>query len=997
MTKSHRHLALFLNHHLAMTRLKKILKISGIVLLSLVLMLALAPFLFKGKILAAMKKTANEQLNAKVDFSNDIHLSFLRNFPNVSLGIDKLSVVGIDSFAGDTLVYFPELRLKLDVMSVVKGEEISIKSINLSQPKIYIETLPSGRANWDIVKTDTAAVDTAKGGSFKMALDALTIEDGRLVYNDRSLDFYTELNHFNHSSKGDFGSSEFTMATHTETPSLILGYGGVNWLYKIKTAIDADIKMNLDSMKFSYEKATAKLNELSIESNGFVDLNDEDMDMDIEFNALENSFRNFLSLVPGVYTESFKDVKTSGNLAFSGSLKGKMTDTKMPATAVKLEVSNASFQYPGLAYGADRIFIDLKYTNPDGAPDNSVLNLDRLMARVAGEVFNLRLLLKTPVSDPYMDANAKGKLDLSRILGLIPMEKGTKLTGLIDADIAAKGNYSAVTHQNFTALDAKGILNIKNFLYQAPADKEAYTINDLALNITPQRVDVNACKGAIGKNDFDVKGSVQNMFGYAFADEKLTGNVTFNSNYINVNSLMGDAPTDVEPKPTDTAQLTIVELPGNIDMALQTSIKKLIYDNYILTDVGGTAHMHDAQIDMKGLSAGLLGGRVTLNGTYDSKNIKSPFTSLETKLEKMNFASSFSYFPMLARYAPVAKYIDGIFNASIDMSSILNQYMQPNYESMNVKGMLSFTDAAVKNLDVVKEIGRQLNVNWLEKIELKNQQVKFEIKEGIFKLLDSLTIPLPQGASMRLAGQTKLNRTVAYGGWIKVPRKALGAGNKALDGWIKQAGTKGWNLNVEDMIPVDLGIAGDLLKPKVSVSLKGFAQSTAQNLKEQGKEKLSDEAAKKREQALAAAQAQADKLKQEAAKRAEQVRQEGKAAADKVRAETKKGADAIRSQGDAAYDRVMAETETAAKAAESKIALPALKKAAGDKVRAEGKKKAEAAKGEFYLRARQSEDAGNKKAQQIEDEANKKALEIENKANAEADKIMRDAEEKTKL
>ena len=980
-----------------MNRLKKTLKISGIVLLSLILILAVAPFLFKGKILAAMKKTTNEQLNSKVDFSNDIHLSFLRNFPNVSLGIDQLSVVGVDSFAGDTLVYFPELRLKLDVMSVLKGEEISIKSVTLTQPKIYIETLPSGRANWDIVKTDTTAVDTSTGGSFKMALDALNIEDGRLVYNDRSLDFYTELNHFNHSSKGNFSSNEFTMATHTETPSMILGYGGVNWLYKIKTAIDADIKMNLDSMKFSYEKATAKLNELAIESDGFVDLNDNDIDMDIEFKALQNSFKNFLSLVPGVYTESFKDVKTTGSLALGGSLKGKMTDTKMPATAVKLEVTDASFQYPGLAYGADRIFINLAYTNPDGAPDNSVLNLDRLMARVAGEVFNLRLFLKTPVSDPYIDATAKGKLDLSRILGLIPMDKGTKLAGLIDADIAAKGNYSSVTHQNFGALDAKGILNIKNFLYQTPTDKEAYLIDDLALNFTPQRVDVNACKGAIGKNDFDVKGSVQNMLGYAFADEKLTGNVSFNSNYINVNSLMGDAPTTEEPKPTDTAQLTIVELPANIDMALQTSIKKLIYDNYILTDVGGTAHLHDAQIDMKGLSAGLLGGRVTLNGTYDSKNVKSPFTSLETKLEKMNFASSFSYFPMLARYAPVAKYIDGIFNASIDMSSILNQYMQPNYESMNVKGMLSFTDAAVKNLDVVKEIGRQLNVNWLEKIELKNQQVKFEIKEGIFKLLDSLTIPLAQGASMRLAGQTKLNRTVAYGGWIKIPRKALGVGNKALDGWIKQAGTKGWNLNVEEMIPVDLGVSGDLLKPKVSVSLKGFAQSTAQGLKEQGKEKLTDEAAKKREQALAAAQAQADKIKAEAAKRAEQVRQEGKVAADRVRAETKKGADAIRSQGDAAYDRVMAETETAAKAAESKVALPALKKAAGDKVRSEGKKKAEAAKGEFYLRARQSEDAGNKKAQQLEDEANKKASDTENKANDEADKLMREAEAKSKI
>jgi len=260
-----------------------------------------------------------------------------------------------------------------------------------------------------------------------------------------------------------------------------------------------------------------------------------------------------------------------------------------------------------------------------------------------------------------------------------------------------------------------------------------------------------------------------------------------------------------------------------------------------------------------------------------------------------------------------------------------------------------------------------------------------------------MTLPLGNGATMRLAGQSKLDQTISYGGWIKIPRKALGAGNKALDGWIKQAGTKGWNLNVEEMIPVDLSISGTFLKPKVSVSLKGFAQSTVQSLKDQGTQIAKDEANKKLQEALALAQTQADKVKAEAKKRADQVRQEGKQAADKVRAETQNASAAIRKQGDAAYDRIMLETENAAKAAEDRITIPALKKTAGDKVRKEGQKKAEAAKNELYLKAKQTDDAGNKKAQQLEDEANKKANEIETKANEEADKIMKDAEAKAKV
>lgn len=994
-------MALFLNKLLqTMSKFKKIAKISGITLGVVLLILLIAPFVFKGKIVQAIKNTANTQLNANLDFDNDISLSFLRSFPNVSLGIDKLSVVCKDSFAGDTLVYLPQLRLTLDLMSAISGEQIEIKKVYMQQPHINIEYLKSGKANWDIMKPDTTTTTADTAGTFKMALQKLQIEDGHIVYNDRSMDFFAELQHVNHTSNGDFTSDNFTLSTATESKAFTLGYGGVNWLYNINTKIDADLGMDMKAYKFTFEKGKAKLNDLELESNGFVDLNDNDIDMDIQFKALQNTFGSFLSLVPGMYQNNFKDIKTSGTMGFSGFMKGKMTDAAMPAMDVKLNINNGSFSYPSMPYPADNIFLNLHYFNPDGATDHTVVDISKLNLRLAGEPFSMNLLLKTPVSDPYIDAAAKGKLDLSKILGLVPLEKGTKLSGLIDADIAAKGNYSAATSKNFSRLDAKGKLLIKNLLYQSATDKESYNIQDLALNFTPQVIDMPVCKGNIGKNDFDVNGKLQNVLGYAFAGEVLTGTVDFKSNYINVNSFMSDEPVAEEPKATDTGQLSIIELPSNVDLTLNAGIKKLIYDNYVLTNLGGTTHAYNAQLDMKGLTAELLGGKVSLNGTYDSKNVKNPFTTLDTKLERMNLAQSFSYFPMLAKFAPVAKVIDGMFNAKIDMSSILDAYMQPNYNSMNVNGEVSFTDAAVKNLDVLKQIGKQLKVDWLQNLQVKNQQFRFQIKEGVFKLLDSLVLPLGQGATMKLAGMTKLDQTMNYGGWIKIPRKALGQANTVLDGWTKQASAKGWNLTVQEMIPVDLAIVGTILKPEVKVSLKGFAQNTAQQLKDQGTAIVKDEANKKLQEALAKAQVQADKVVAEAKKRADQIRAEGKSAADKVRNETKTKADQIRAEGDKAAQKVIDEANKQAAAVEAKATNPiekAAAKKAADKIRAEGVKKAESVKGEFYLRARQTEDEGNKRASQIEAEAEKRALQVEDKARSEAEQIMKDAEAKAKL
>ena len=388
------------------TKLKKTLKITGLILGLLILLLITAPFLFKGKIVNAIKNAANTQLNASLNFDNDISLSLIRNFPNLSVGINKLSIVGKDSFNGDTLAYLPEMRITVDLLSALGGKEINVKRVYLKQPRINLETLPSGRANWDIAKPDSAKpkVTDTTGGSFKMALKSLTIEKGHITYNDRSMDFTTELLDVNHESSGDFSQDNFTLKTHTETPSFTLGYGGVKWLYRIKTNIDADLGMDMKAMKFSFKEAKAKLNELDIQSDGFVDLNDNDMDMDISFKALQNSFRNFLSLVPGMYSSSFKDVKAEGTLALQGSMKGKMTDTKMPASTMALQIGNASFRYPDLPYPADNINVDLKFSNPDGEPDHSVIDISKFDLRLAGEPFSLKMLLKTPVSDPFIDA-----------------------------------------------------------------------------------------------------------------------------------------------------------------------------------------------------------------------------------------------------------------------------------------------------------------------------------------------------------------------------------------------------------------------------------------------------------------------------------------------------------------------------------------------------------------------------------------------------------------
>src|SRR5574343_706982 len=125
--------------------MKKFLKISGIVLLVLILALIAAPFLFKGKIIELARTEANKNLNATVNFSDDIGINIFSSFPKLTVSMNKVSIVGKDTFAGDTLVYLPEVSVSLNIMSVIKGEKMEISKIKLNEPYINLLVLENGK------------------------------------------------------------------------------------------------------------------------------------------------------------------------------------------------------------------------------------------------------------------------------------------------------------------------------------------------------------------------------------------------------------------------------------------------------------------------------------------------------------------------------------------------------------------------------------------------------------------------------------------------------------------------------------------------------------------------------------------------------------------------------------------------------------------------------------------------------------------------------------
>ena len=95
--------------------MKRFLKITATVVAVVLVVAIVTPLLLRGKIGDIVKREANAMLAARLDFEK-LDISLLRNFPNASLNLKGLTLVGTDRFEGDTIVAARRITVVVKLM-----------------------------------------------------------------------------------------------------------------------------------------------------------------------------------------------------------------------------------------------------------------------------------------------------------------------------------------------------------------------------------------------------------------------------------------------------------------------------------------------------------------------------------------------------------------------------------------------------------------------------------------------------------------------------------------------------------------------------------------------------------------------------------------------------------------------------------------------------------------------------------------------------------------
>jgi hypothetical protein len=854
----------------------------GIAIFIFVLIAAIIslPIIYKGKIVEMVKKEANKGLNATINFDNDIHIGILRSFPNLSLGIKNLLIINKAPFEGDTLANIADLYVTIDIMSVIKGDKIKIKTIKLDKANLYFHILPDGKANWDITLPDTvqevaAPADTTS--AFKISLQKYSIQNSSLVYNDESLKMLFRIDNLNHEGKGDFTETLFDLTTKTTSTAVTFTYDGISYLAKTDTKLDAVLEMDMNKWKFTFKDNMLQLNNFFVKFDGYIEMPGSDITMDLKFDAPQTELKNLISLIPAMYTKDFENIKTSGKMAFSGNVKGIYNDKSIPAYNISLQVENGTIQYPSLPSTINNLNIDMKVVSPDRDPDHTIIDIKKMHLALGNEPFDMRLLVKTMMSDPYMDGKIKGKINLGDLKNFYPMPEGSTLSGLMNADLTLKGNYSTIEKEEYEKFEAAGLVQLSNVKVKTADLPQVVDISSMKLDFTPKNVNLTEMLVKIGKNDLKATGTLTNFIAYFFGKGVLKGQLNLASQFFDLNNLKASSTTTTS---TDSSSMEAIDLSGDIDFAMNASFQKLIYDNLNLNNVLCNLRLQNKILNIDNMSMNIFDGSMKMKGFYNSQDIKSPAVYFDLGLNNIAFQEAFNYFDIVKKYVSIAQYAKGNFGGNISISTKLDRNMNINYSSLISKGDINIPKVSIEGYKPLIKIAEAIQMDKYKTLSLNNIVASYTIMNGRLSLNKPITFKVDK-SDFNITGSTGLDKTLDYDIAVKMPASELkNQANNLLNSL-----APGVNVPLAETVTVNLKLTGTTSDPKIKTSLGQLGKSVKETVKETAKQEIQQQ----KQQLQQQAQQEMEKQKQELQKKASEEAQKQKQELErKAREEAKK-------------------------------------------------------------------------------------------------------------
>ncbi len=579
--------------------MKKLIKFLAVILIVIIIALALIPFLFKDQILAKVKDYANENINATLNFS-DVDLTVLSSFPNAAFSLQDISLVGKNEFEGKTLFAAKDFTIETNIVNLIKDRsKIVVNEFHLINPEINVLVTKNGNANYDIVEPSENT--NSESSDLIMALDAYSIRNANISYHDRVSKLFLDIKDFTQSGSGNFTSEIFDLNTKNEIGSTSLKMDGIPYIHNMAIAGPLDVNVDLPNSKYTIKNNSLAFNNLTLDTKGFVQMKKEDIVIDLNMVSKEGDLKNFLALIPGIYSAELPNIKTSGTTDIGAVINGVYNEKKnsFPAIDISIDAKNGSLSGPDIPEPLNNINFTLNAKADNSSWSDLRVNIPQFDFEMAGNKSSGNIDITNLMQDPKVKGQGIINANLASLSGIINDPTTNIKSGTLKGDFKIEASQSDLEKEKYENVIFDGNMQLTNF----NADYDAYkdiNIKNMNASFNPKKLSISETEGKIAQSDFKTDLKVENPLAYFMTDKSMKGDLTFSSNYLDLTPyILEETETNVDTTESASFDESLVR---ESDFKYNIDIKEINYPEYKITDVKSEGKLSAEDIVMNNSS-----------------------------------------------------------------------------------------------------------------------------------------------------------------------------------------------------------------------------------------------------------------------------------------------------------------------------------------------------------------------------------------------------------
>ncbi len=871
--------------------MRKLLKIISVTIVVVISLIVVTPFVFKNRIIEYAITELNRNLNATISFSK-VSVDPFRSFPDLRLGLNELLIISKAPFEGDTFMLVRRMHVTFDIFSMLKGNPYEAKKIALSRPYLNLLIKTDGTANWDAIlpvsdAKEGAIADTSQ--ALVLRINELAINEGRVNYDDQEIDMQILLNEVGGKAKGALSEKLSNLLIQAQAESLSVIYHKTAYLDRIKASYEGLFDIDLLKDYYTLRNSKINLNQLELVAEGGFGFVGDDISIDLSFNSMDQGFKNLLSVVPVVYNRQFDKLQAQGMFTFNGWFKGLYGDTSFPGFGLNLKVDQGAVQYAGLPGSATSIHLDLAVVNSSGLIDDTQIKIPKASLLFDGNPVQASLILKSPVSDPYINLDILGRVDLSRLEKVFPLADNQRFTGIVDVKAALDTRLSHLTQKRYGLVNATGYFHATNVSFGNSWNLKPFSVEMLRLDFSPAVTEMAMKELNIGSSTLDATGRLQHYLGYLLSNENLMADLSVNAAMIDVDQLLDLVLLNEFPIP-DTAKTgaVIPKLPSNIEAVFQLQADSILYKNYRLGKALAKVNYKDGVVQFNPLESWLLGGKVELSGTFDARGPEHAWVDLDIRISDFNIAKSYKSMGLLQAAVPVAERTRGSFSTGLLLKGKFDNNLNPVYESLQGGGLLKTSAISITTVETLNRLGDLFGNNDYKELTTQGVDLAFQFING--KLFQQPFTIKWAGTTTTVSGFVGFDKIINLDLVFQVPFEKFGPGaNQAMQRMATEAARKGINVSPDKGLIVKVNLGGSILHPTITLDYRSAVADIKTQLQqaailqlEQQKEEFQQKISEQAQRLLDEAKLQGDALIAQAGQAAARIRAEAAAASEKI-------------------------------------------------------------------------------------------------------------------